>query len=173
MTWSQPHTAAEWGQNAYMAGEYVCVAPITQQSHGLTQFVQLSTSQRLGSATFLCSSGNWSVVSGTCDGAVKGVQTVQYFEHPDYFVGYVLQNCWTKVFKGLGRGMSAGEMDYWWRRGVSGVPREQLCREVGASQEFMAVQILGHMAPEAEANICGPGFGYPWQGQGQLCKARP
>ncbi len=125
-----------------------------------------------------CTSGSWSLSSGSCDGTYQGVANQQFFSYTaDFNTNYILTQCFYNL-NYVARGMSASELNYYWNRANNlGVPYTTICNEIYGSQEAATARALGnHIANSSETNICGsPNFGYPWSlgAQGQTCKSRP
>ncbi len=176
ISWSQYQSA--WGGNANLAGTYQCSGTTSSASSGGSVSVSNTSANRSGSATMTCTSGSWSLSSGSCDGTYQGVANQQFFSYTaDFNTNYILTQCFYNL-NYVARGMSASELNYYWNRANNlGVPYTTICNEIYGSQEAATARALGnHIANSSETNICGsPNFGYPWSlgAQGQTCKSRP
>ncbi|WP_245767251.1 choice-of-anchor A family protein [Stigmatella erecta] len=71
VTWSQPQAA--WQGNPRTQGTYSCSGQVSARGDGSFATVSASSSQRTGSARFLCDDGTWVLQQGSCDGVL--VQT--------------------------------------------------------------------------------------------------
>ena len=166
-TWAQ--NQGVWGGNSAMASTYNCRGSITRDLAGTGDSqsgISNINSYRTGTGTAICNNGVLSG-SGTCDGQYR-MPTTQMMPAPDYalcsYNSVKAQDVWnwyiTELKRIPDRNGYANICAYYASTGWNSVTTLQYFRSI--SSEYGTAQAIGHITQQAEDNVCGYGWGYPW-----------
>ena len=178
VSWSQPQDM--WENNPATQGNYTCSGAVSgpggnPADSGSYSYPSQDSSTRVGSATYLCTNGNWILQSGLCNGKLRPISVPLLTPGSGWGSDNDYINCYVQ---GLHRYPATYEKT--WNSGAI-ADCSFIWGPPAYSPEYSCVKSqgggygYGHICSSSEAQACGStGFAYSWNGATTgSCKSVP